>query len=41
MAKTAEVEDLSCWDPMVEDYENKAFNSYHKGPGKNMPEDPM
>ncbi|KAF6018079.1 hypothetical protein EB796_023610 [Bugula neritina] len=41
MAKTAEVEDLSCWDPMVEDYENKAFNSYHKGPGKNMPEDPI
>ena len=40
MAGAQKGNDLDSWDPMKEDYEDKSFNSYSRGPGRNLPDDP-
>ena len=33
------MDNLDTWDPRQEDYTDKNFNSYDRGPGKNIPKD--
>ena len=34
-------DNLDAWNPMAEDYNDRSFNSYDRGPGRNMPANPM
>ena len=39
MSDAEEQKALNKWNPMKEDYNNKNFNQYSQGPGRNLPED--